>query len=157
MTDHDISDALADRYCDFLDLLTGIDLEQLDAKIDRLVKLRDSLRRMRGAEVPTAGPAPREPRTNALATKQVPPARSGVSVESIAAFLLAHPNSTTRTISKALGGDTDGARVAILLGRNSSRFVPTGTVAPEGGQGKRPRTWAVRTQAAQPQPTEAMS
>jgi hypothetical protein len=37
---HEIGDGLAERYCEFLDIIGTIDLENLDRKIERLMKLR---------------------------------------------------------------------------------------------------------------------
>lgn len=46
----ELSDALAERYCDMLDLVREIDIEQLENKIRRLTNLRDAILAMRGQE-----------------------------------------------------------------------------------------------------------
>jgi hypothetical protein len=51
----EISDPLAERLCDMLDVFGEIDLPALDRKIERLTRLRDTLRLMRGRAGAGAG------------------------------------------------------------------------------------------------------
>lgn len=45
---HEISGPLAERYCDMVDLLRTVPLDELDAQIARLQKLRDAVARVQG-------------------------------------------------------------------------------------------------------------
>ncbi len=134
----EITDPLAERYCELLEVLQEVDLDSLNRKITRLIRLRDAVTRLRsnsGVESP-----PSEEAT-------ILPAGGGMRhygeehwVDQIGKVLATGPK-TQAEIRKSLNNGISRAYISVLLKKYYDTF------------GKTPDTFPVEWYLCEPENT----